>query len=29
MNPNYAFKVRENLNKLLDPRFIYPIETTP
>jgi hypothetical protein len=25
MNPNYAFKVREDLNKLL----IYPIETMP
>jgi hypothetical protein len=29
MNPNYAFKVRENLNKLLDTIFIYPIETMP
>jgi hypothetical protein len=28
MNPNYALKVRENLYKLLDDGFIYPIETT-
>jgi hypothetical protein len=28
MNPNYALKVRENLDKLLDIGFIYPIETT-
>ncbi len=28
MNPNYAFKVRKYLNKLLDVGFIYPIETT-
>jgi hypothetical protein len=28
MNPNYALKVREDLYKLLDARFIYPIETT-
>jgi len=28
MNPNYALKVREDLNKLLDAIFIYPIETT-
>jgi hypothetical protein len=29
MNPNYAIKVRDKLfNKLLDARFIYPIETT-
>jgi len=29
MIPNYAFKVREDLNKLLDAIFIYPIETMP
>jgi hypothetical protein len=29
MNPNYALKVREDLDKLLDVGFIYPIETTP
>ncbi len=29
MNPNYALKVREDLVKLLDANFIYPIETTP
>jgi hypothetical protein len=28
MNPNYALKVREDLDKLLDIGFIYPIETT-
>ncbi len=28
INPNYALKVRENLDKLLDVKFIYPIETT-
>ncbi len=28
MNPNYALKVREDLDKLLDASFIYPIETT-
>ncbi len=28
MNPNYALKVREDLDKLLDVGFIYPIETT-
>jgi hypothetical protein len=28
MNPSYALKVREDLNKLLDAIFIYPIETT-
>jgi len=29
MNPNYALKVKEDLNKLLDARFIYLIKTTP
>lgn len=28
MNPNYALKVREDLDKLLDASFIYLIETT-
>jgi hypothetical protein len=28
MNPNYVVKVREDLDKLLDARFIYPIEST-
>ncbi len=28
MNPNYALKVREDLDKLCDVGFIYPIETT-
>ncbi len=28
MNPNYALKVRKNLDKLLDVGFIYHIETT-
>jgi hypothetical protein len=28
MNPNYALKVRKDLNKPLDVGFIYPIETT-
>jgi hypothetical protein len=28
MNPNYAHRVRKDLNKLLDARFIFPIETT-
>jgi hypothetical protein len=28
MNPNYALKVREDLDKLRDAGFIYPIETT-
>jgi hypothetical protein len=28
MNPNYALRVREDLDKLLDVGFIYPIETT-
>jgi len=28
MNPNYALKVKENLKKLLNVEFIYPIETT-
>jgi hypothetical protein len=28
MNPNYALKVREDLDKLFDASFIYPIETT-
>jgi hypothetical protein len=28
MNLNYALKVREDLDKLLHTRFIYPIETT-
>ncbi len=27
MNPNYAKKVRENLDKLLDAQFIFLIET--
>jgi hypothetical protein len=27
MNPNYAFRVREDLDKLLDAKFIYLIET--
>jgi hypothetical protein len=27
MNPNYALRVREDLDKLLDTRFIYLIET--
>jgi hypothetical protein len=28
MNPNYTLKVREDLYKLFDATFIYPIETT-
>jgi hypothetical protein len=28
MNPNYALKVKEDLKKLLNVEFIYPIETT-
>jgi hypothetical protein len=28
MNPNYALRVREDLDKLLDVGFICPIETT-
>jgi hypothetical protein len=28
MNPNYAQRVRKNLDKLLDAQFIFPIETT-
>jgi len=28
MSPNYALKVREDLDKLLDAGFIYPIRTT-
>jgi hypothetical protein len=28
MNPNYALKLKEDLNRLLDVEFIYPIETT-
>jgi hypothetical protein len=28
MNPNYALRVKEDLGKLLDTGFIYPIETT-
>jgi hypothetical protein len=28
MNPNYALKMKENLDKLLDVGFIYPIKTT-
>lgn len=28
MNPNYVLKVKEDLDKLLDARFIYPIEIT-
>jgi hypothetical protein len=28
MNLNYALKVREDLDKLLDVGFIYPIKTT-
>jgi hypothetical protein len=27
MNPNYALRIREDLEKLLDVGFIYPIET--
>jgi hypothetical protein len=28
MNPNYTLKVREDLDKFIDARFIYPIKTT-
>jgi len=28
MNPNYALKVREDLDKLFDVGFIYPVEIT-
>jgi hypothetical protein len=28
MNPNYAQRVKEDLNKLLDAQFIFPIENT-
>ncbi len=28
MNPNYALKLKKDLNRLLDVEFIYPIETT-
>jgi hypothetical protein len=28
MNPNYGLRVRKGLDKLLDTRFIYVIETT-
>jgi hypothetical protein len=28
MNPNYALKLKEDLDKLRDARFIYPSETT-
>jgi hypothetical protein len=28
MNLNYALRVKEDLDKLLDVGFIYPIETT-
>ncbi len=28
MNPNYALKVKEDLNRLLDVEFIYLVETT-
>ncbi len=28
LNPNYALKVRKNLDKLLDVGFIHPIKTT-
>jgi len=28
MNPNYALKMREDLNKLFELGFIYPIKTT-
>jgi hypothetical protein len=28
MNPNYTFMVKEDLDKLLDTRFVYLIETT-
>jgi hypothetical protein len=28
MNPNYVLKVKEDLDKLLDAGFIYPIEIT-
>jgi hypothetical protein len=27
MDPNYALRVRKDLDKLLDVGFIYPIET--
>jgi hypothetical protein len=29
MNPKYTLKVIKYLDKLLDARFIYSIETTP
>jgi DNA modification methylase len=28
MNPNYAQRVKKQLNKLSDAQFIFPIETT-
>ncbi len=28
MNSNYALKIKDDLDKLLDIGFIYPIETT-
>jgi hypothetical protein len=28
MNPNYALKVKEDLDRLLNVGFIYPIKTT-
>jgi hypothetical protein len=28
MNPNYDQRVKEDLDKLLDAQFIFPIETT-
>ncbi len=28
INPNYAQKVKEDLDKLLDTHFVFPIETT-
>jgi hypothetical protein len=28
MNPNYALKIREDLDRLLNVGFIYPIKTT-
>jgi hypothetical protein len=28
MNPNYALKMKEDLDRLFDARFIYLIETT-
>jgi hypothetical protein len=28
MNPNYALKVKKDLDKLFDVEFIYPIKTS-